>query len=264
METRKAARALMATSAAAFAEVRREIEALAETRVLPVDVHVPCVAVAVRLAVPRIEDVLSASAEIPPSFDLAKIHRLRVYAAAAWHAYTLSFPVNRSLIEGLSGEATACRETFSMYAHAFVQQGWIRGPARVGSKPGMQALAHDVLDLAEMLSEAWPRIEGVGLQGWHLARASAIGLDLLIAWSVKSNDPPADAERTCARALSVLAYVYDDCRALIRQLRAADGDADDIAPPVGVPDDPDNDDSDEDQRREADAQDVQPRGVLPN
>ena len=198
------------------------------------------------MAVPRIRQVAARSTEIPEAFELAKIHSLRVYAAATWHAYVQSLTVNASLVDGLRREATECRATLLMYADALAEHGWIRKrPGRMGTKAGMQALAHDVLDLAERLSEAWPRIQAVGIEGWHLVHASAIGLDLLIVRSVRSHVPDPHAEQTCARALSVFAYAYDECRELVRRWKAGDEDLEEIAPSIGVLDRDDEDENED-------------------
>jgi hypothetical protein len=246
VNTRDVIEELMAASATAFEDARGDAETLAEHRVLAVDVHVPTIVLAVAMSAPRIEEIVAASsARIPETFDLVNVIRLRTFAAAAWHAHAQATGVNPKLMRETFAEAVSCREALLHWAQGLAEHGWIRKEplAGIGRHNDACALAYDVIGLAALLSTTWPRSAALGLQVWHLARATALGLELLLAQSARSRVEES-AYRMRARTFSVVVWAYDECRQLIRQLRHDEGDHDDIAPSIGVPARPDDDDQD--------------------
>jgi len=240
--TRDVIEALISTSPPALANARARAERLAEDRVLAVDVHVPTIVLAVAISAPRIEEVIAAaSSRIPTTFDPADVANLRTYAAAAWHAHVRATVVSNARMQTLLDEAVACREALLVWARGLAETGWLaRAPhADTGRRSDARALAHDIVALVELLTEAWPQIGVFGIQGWHLARATGLALDLLVAREAGTRVDEG-ARRMRARAFSVLAWAYDACRELLRELRRDDGDLEDIAPCIGVPERPED------------------------
>lgn len=234
----------MRTGAAAFAEVQPHIEAVRDDPRL-LELHVPSVALAIRLSAPQIEDVVARERDLPRAFDVSAVTRLRTYAAAAWHAYARSLPVNESLVDDLTREALATREELTLYARAFSCNGWVREadlpPLR--RRPSPRVLARDVLALVEVMGGVLPRLQLVGIQSWQLARAAAVALDLWIASTQPGHAPEPDAGEACTGACSILVSAYSDCRAVVRWVRAEHGDFDDVAPSLGL-DEPYGEDGD--------------------
>jgi hypothetical protein len=265
--TKDVMEALMKASESALAEVRAQAEALAEDRVLPLDGHLPMAVLAVALSVQRIEEVVAASpSRIPEEFDLANVTRLRTYAAAAWEAHVRATWVKTKAMRALLDESFACRECLLVWARGLADVGWIRKEAlaEIGQRKGSYALAHDLLGLAALLSDVGPRLALMGMQDWHLARASALGLDLFVALAAGSRVDQA-SKRMRARAFSLLAWAYDECRRLIRWLRWEERDFEDIAPSIGMPVRPeDDDDEEDDEEDEAPSRDVPPAETLPS
>ncbi|HET6583165.1 MAG TPA: hypothetical protein VFG69_06955 [Nannocystaceae bacterium] len=236
METRETVRELLALGPAAMEELRGEIEAVPDERVIACDLYVPGIAIAVTLAVPRIEEIVAAGRDIPAEFEIEKILRVGGYAAAAWHAYVRAMEVSDVVVDALVHEATACREALLSYVTACARHGWVRKAplANVGKVAGPRGLALDVVDLAELLSECWWQVEALGFPRALIGRATALGVDLLVAVSQPKRPADPDAARTCARAFTLLLTTYDECRTLVRRLRYREGDHDEIAPPIGI------------------------------
>jgi hypothetical protein len=247
--TREVMESLMTTSESALEEVRAQAEALAEDRVLAVDAHVPMLVLAIALSAARIEEVVAASSsKIPRDFDLANVTRLRTYAAAAWQAHVRATWMKKRVMRALLDESAACHEALLVWARGLADVGWIRKDAiaALGRHEGTHAVAHDLLELVEVLSGVGPRLALMGMQDWHLARASALGLDLFVSLAASSRVDAA-AKRMQARAFSLLVWAYDECRSVIRWLRRDEGDLEDIAPSLGVRLRPDEDDDDDDE-----------------
>jgi hypothetical protein len=106
------------------------------------------------------------------------------------------------------------------------------------------------------------------MQDWHLARASALGLDLFVALAAGSRVDET-SKRLRARTFSLLVWAYDECRRLIRWLRWDEDDLEDIAPSIGIPARPDDEDDDDDDAplREVPAAEPEPsptKRCLPN
>jgi hypothetical protein len=248
MVTQEMIEELIAAGEPAFEAARAEREALAPDRLLPVEVHVPMIVLAVAMTASRIEEVVGAAqATIPATFDRANVTRLRTYAAAAWRAHVRSTRVSRSGMRKLLADAVQCRQALLVWAHGLADCGWLRKDqlAGIGHEDGPHALALDCVGLAEVLTETWPRCEMLGLHAQHLARATALGLDLVVALSAGTHAVDDGALRERARAFSVLERAYEECRRLIRWLRRDEGDLEDIAPSIGTPVEPDDEGDDD-------------------
>ncbi len=229
-ETRDIIEALIAGSRAAFEETRVEREAIRDPEDVPGDVNVGLVVLAIVMSAPRIEETVEAArARVPASFDLRNVTRLRLYAAATWHALVRTTPASQFVAQALFREAIPVHRTMSAWARRLAQLGWIRRepPQRIGNAEAPRPLAHDLVTLAEWLTEAWPQCEPLGLPASELARSTAIGLDLFV---LMSNEPRAEDPRTLALAFELMARAYDECRRLVALLRRREGDLEDIAP----------------------------------
>jgi hypothetical protein len=181
---------------------------------------------------------------VPASFDLRNVTRLRLYAAAAWHAYVRTVPLTHELMQAVFREAIPFHREMTRWARRLAGLGWIRTEplAQIGRDEGARDLAHELVALAEWLTEAWPHCETLGLHGSHLARSTALGVDMLVVLSPEPRAVDADSRRALARAFELMARAYDECRRIVAWIRHREGDLEDIAPALDAlgqsPDDP--------------------------
>jgi hypothetical protein len=233
VETKDIIEELIAASRPAFEATRAEREAIGEVDDVPEDVHVLLVVLAIVMCAPQIEETVEvARARVPASFDLRNVTQLRIYAAAAWHAYVRTVPLTNEVMQAVFREAIPFHRSMIRWARRLAGLGWIRREplAHIGRDEGPRALAHELIALAEWLTEAWPHCEPLGLHGSDLARSTALGVDVFVVLSPEPRRLDEEARRSLACAFELMARAYDECRRIVAWVRHREGDLEAIAP----------------------------------
>ena len=243
VETKDIIEELIAASRTAFEATRAERESIGEADDVPEDVHVLLVVLAIVMSAPQIEATVDA-ARVPAEFDLRNVTQLRVYAAAAWHAYVRTVPLTDDVMQAVFREAIPFHRSMIRWARRLAGLGWIRREplAHIGRDEGPRALAHELIALAEWLTEAWPQCEPLGLHGSDLARSTALGVDVFVVLSPEPRRVDEGSRRALALAFELMARAYDECRRIVAWIRHSEGDLETIAPALDAlgqsPDDP--------------------------
>lgn len=170
-------------------------------------------------------------------FDVDRALRLEAYVMALSHAHRewLNAVKPQDGFEALIEEATQLRENLFSDASALVQRQLMDGAhlAELLGTIGYKNLASDLLVLAGMFREQYPKIAGkCATQKAEVARADQLAADILRAVGLKEQGTALIAETTDIRnrAFTIVIELYDQVRRAIQYLRWKEDDADTIAP----------------------------------
>ncbi len=214
----------------------KEIMAVPEEELLPLnfDVHV---AISIVLgALGKIEPLIPAVSKLP-GIKHARVTALEDYARAAGEA-SVRFDVATEPpagIVGLNEAAIALREKFRVSAQSLVNAELLPEDkvAMFQGLTGYRNVAYELAGWANVLQEYWSAIQGkttVTLE--DLGQAKLVAEELVQAAGERDQQPAAvsSAARIRQQAMTLLAGSYDETRRGILYLRWAEGDADTIAP----------------------------------
>ena len=105
--------------------------------------------------------------------------------------------------------------------------------AELKKVPGYRALASDVLALVALFKQHWSVLENktpVTLAALNDAGNRAVELLAAVGMREQGPIPTGEAARLRQKAYTLFVRAYEDTRRAVVYLRAADGDADEIAP----------------------------------
>ncbi|HEU4534922.1 MAG TPA: hypothetical protein VFS00_12420, partial [Polyangiaceae bacterium] len=229
--------------AAAMARVQAEIDAMPRGAVRRSTVNVPNAVVLVLGALPkmlRLRDEMRETFVNPP-FEL--LDKLRDYALAAAYAHARALPHDEgeTRVRTLLNEAVPLRGRLLSSAETLAAFGLL-DPLEVSAVrrgTGHVDTAQDLSSLVGLLRDAGPEVVAKSpLTEADLARAAELGGLLLEALGQRQSGAdgwgdPDEAEERVAKAYTLMANAYNQGRRLVSFLRWNEGDADDIAPPLG-------------------------------
>ncbi|WP_437776921.1 hypothetical protein [Sorangium sp. So ce1097] len=225
-------------AAAAFDKALPEIEALSPERLISVNLDIPRVVSQVLGVLPGLLALRPAVAEHLPTFELARLDRLEIYALAAWYAHLLwlSSGDAENAVKPLLAEAAPLRENLLGDAEALARRGLLDAAtvADIRAGQGHIDMANDLVALSTLFSASWSEIAGkTAATEEEVRRAGEVGPQLLAALGVREHGKgpgPTEAADKRARAFALLVHAYDQIRRAVAFLRWDEGDADEIAP----------------------------------
>jgi hypothetical protein len=228
-----------AAALAAYARVEPRLLAFAPEDLVTVYVEVPRAVNAVLGALPHLRAMREEIVQNLPNHPIDALDNLEDYALAAWYADLLyTTPAAELDTKKLTEEASALREGLLVAAEALAHRNLL-DPKRVGEirkGRGHADMASDLIALAEIFREAWDKVRAkTAVDEAELARAADLGVRLLAAVAAKPGkgaQPPrlTDAADRRARAISLVAKAYEECRRAVAYLRWHEGGDGELAP----------------------------------
>lgn len=235
--------ALPGAHEAAFARVWKEIKALPNDQVRRITLHVPSTAILALGALPAMQALRGAMIAELVNPPLEALDKLEDYALAAAHAHASVLPEDEGETElrVLVTEATPLRERLLLSAEAAASFGLLdaKQVAAIRRGSGHIDTAQDLWALATLFHKAWPTLRSrVACTQDDLARAAELSNRLLKALGRRNQgtdgaNDPVEAQEQLGKAYELFRRAYEACRHAIVYLRRHEGDADDIAPPLG-------------------------------
>jgi len=149
----------------------------------------------------------------------------------------MATPANDGKLQFQIAEATKLKKSLLVWADALADRG-LMSPERIAeirAGTGHVDLAKDMVALGGMFGSAWSTIEDkCAITKEEVDRAKQLGLELLIGLGVKREGGDEASMRTKAKAFTLFAKAYDQCRRVVAFLRWDVGDQDAIAPSLYV------------------------------
>jgi hypothetical protein len=195
-------------------------------------VHAVTVALA---AAPRIDPLVPAMRELA-GFELEHARSLRTYAMAAWYADAVATAPDDGRFAALLDEGIPLRRSMLVAADALADRGLLSADrvAEIRAGSGHHDTAQDLVALAELFGAHWKAIERkTAITRDEVDRAETLGAELLRALvERRDNTGSPELHQQRARAFTLFARAYDQCRRALAYLRWEHGDADEIAPSI--------------------------------
>jgi len=222
---------------AAFDAVAAEIAAVPETELLPITIDVLGAASTVRGVLPELRAMRPEFESNLRHFDFERFDRLEQYARALTHTQGVyrSATAPKSDVTALANELIAVRDRLYLSAMSLVGYQLMDGERLKSCKTqlGYRAVAADVFTLATVFRDHWEQVQGqTPVTLASLVKARNLADELLEAMGLKDQAPVTSGEAALTRqkAFTLFVRTYEKARRAVHYLRAADGDADDIAP----------------------------------
>jgi len=224
-------------AAAAYESLGDELSALSPDEVMRVNVDVSRAASRALRVTPHIRELLPDIERQLPALPLERLRKLETYALAAWYAHACAWRIRKlSPTRELVIRAKPLRNKLLKAADVFSDAGFIDRTrvTTIRSGQGRLDMAKDMVALAHILQQAWPRIGPNALvTPEDLQQAGDLGQELInaIAHGERAlhDQRWAMADR-CARAFTLLWRAYDTAQRALVFLRWREGDAWEIAP----------------------------------
>jgi hypothetical protein len=227
----------------AYARVLAEIEALPLEETRHITVNVPAASMLALGALPKIRALREAMVTYLTFPPLEALDKLYDYAHAAAHAHAcLVLQGDReTALRPLLAEASPLRERMLLSAELLANCGLLKAGTVAAIRRGTGRLdaAQDLAALATLFSSEWPSIESkVPVTRADVERAAELGKQLLDALGRRQqrtdgSAEPGELETQLAKAYELFRRAYGQCRRAVVYLRYDEGDADEIAPPLG-------------------------------
>jgi hypothetical protein len=227
-------------AAAAFEQVRADIEALPPGEMVRITAHVPTVVSIAIGALPNLEAARAQIAKQLPFFDLAELDKLPAYTRALYHAYLLTLPSADAQVtlQTLLAEAAPLRERLLVVAEGLVHFNLAdrervasirRGTGHLDTANDLVALAHlfqstDSSVLARTLLTP-AEIERASELGWAIV--STLGQRRV---GTNGGSAPNVYEDACVRLFRLVVRTYDQGRRALGYLRWNEGDLNEKMP----------------------------------
>lgn len=228
-----------AAAFAAYGRVEPKLLALTPEDLVTVYVEVPRAVSAVLGALPHLRSMRDEIVQNLPNHPIEALDQLEDYAYAAWYADLLySTPASELDTKKLTEEAGTLREGLLVGAEALAHRNLL-DPKRVGDirkGRGHADLASDLIALAELFREGWDKVRTkTAVEEEEVDRAADLGVRLLAAVALKPGKGAAqpkitDAADRRARAITVVAKAYEECRRAVAYLRWHEGGDGELAP----------------------------------
>ncbi|UQA58769.1 hypothetical protein [Polyangium aurulentum] len=225
-------------AAAAFAEVRPEMDALAKDDLAVINTDIPrAVSIAIGAA-PHLVALRARFVEELPKHAVQYLDNLEKYALAAWYAHLVALPAPspENTVKKLMEEGAPLRESLLVGAEALAHAGFFdrERVAKIRSGTGYVDSASDLVALSALFSEHWAAVGNKTAIEWsQVERAAELGPQILVALGERELPAGAKAEELAdlrVRAFSLLVRAYDQCRRAAAYLVWGTGDLDEIAP----------------------------------
>ena len=227
------------TGAQAYAVMHDEIAAVSDDLLVPITVDIPQAIEIVLAAAGRIDELMPQLEKLS-TLDIARILKLRLYAAACQHAHTLATaPDQEPRLPKLLEEAAKLREDLLATARLLVLFEVVTADrvAAISTGPGYVELANALEQLAILFEELWEQVESrVPVTAEMVERAPVLALELhalLGARKVRQGERSA-AQRMRQRAFTLLIKVYEECQSAVEFLRRHEDDAVSFTPSLFV------------------------------
>ncbi len=228
-----------AAALAAYTRVEPRLAALTQEDLVTVYIEVPRAVSAVLGALPHLRGMRDEIVASLPKHPIETLDELEDYALAAWYADLLyTTPASELDTKKLSEEAAGIREGLLVAAEALAHRNLLDA-GRVGEirkGRGHADLANDLITLADLFRESWDKVRAkTAVEEAELDRAADLGVRLLVAVSAKPGKGSAaqpkitDAADRRARAISLVAKAYEECRRAVAYLRWHEGGDSEIA-----------------------------------
>lgn len=226
------------SAAQAYQSVLAEIEAVPDDALRPIIVDIP-MACALGLGAAELIGPLRAEITALPGIEVASVAKLRTYALAALFAnavYTNS--LNDQAFKKVLEEAGPLREALLVGAEALAHRGLlpVSRVAEIRAGQGHQDTADDLIALAALFREAWPKIQGkTAVVREEFERAAILGSELHAAVGARrvgggGSTGSQELWKARHRAFTLFLRAYDECRRGVQYLRWHAGDADRYMP----------------------------------
>ncbi|WP_437538281.1 hypothetical protein WME79_20115 [Sorangium sp. So ce726] len=229
-----------AAALAAYARVEPKLLELGPDDLVTVYVEVPRAVSSVLSALPHLRELRDEIVRDLPNHPIAMLDELEDYVLAAWYADLLySTPASELDTKKLTEEAGTLREALLVAAEALGHRNLLdkQRVADIRKGKGHADLASDLIALAELFRGSWDKVRAkTAVEDEELERAADLGVRLLAALAAKpgkgSSAAPkiTDAGDRRARAISLVAKAYEECRRAVAYLRWHEGGDGDLAP----------------------------------
>jgi hypothetical protein len=226
--------AQITTAPQAFAAVRAEIEAIPADQLAHLNVEVSRATRCGLVTARNVQALLPELAEVHP-FDVRPVRMLRIYSLALSHAHSLAIEGDGEVppLPILVAEATPLRERMLRTAELLVLYGIVseQRVAAIRRGHGYVDLIDDLLALARMLEELWPRVrDSVMTTREELERAVSLSAQLQTALALQEArqtplTPPEGRRFVRSQAFTLFYRAYQQARRGVVFLRWDEGDA---------------------------------------
>lgn len=228
-----------AAALAAYGRVEPKLLALGPDDLVTVYVEVPRAVSAVLGALPHLRELREEIVRDLPNHPIDLLDELEDYVLAAWYADLLySTPATELDLKKLTEEAAGLRESLLVAAEALAHRNLLdkQRVADIRKGKGHADLASDLVSLNELFRSGWDKVRAkTAVEDEELNRAADLGMRLLAALASKpgkgaSAPKLTDAADRRARAISLVAKAYEECRRAVAYLRWHDGGDSELAP----------------------------------
>jgi hypothetical protein len=225
-----------ATAKAHYDALLPEIEAVAETQLVPRNLDVPtAVQIALR-SMPVLESLQDRMASLPSQFfDHAKVEKVQSYALAAWYAHlaVIQYEAQGPDKDAMLAEAQELRRLMLLDAEVLAARGFVSVEAVDGIRQGRSHVdtANDLVALASLFEGAWDRVRGrMATTESEIDRAEALGPQLLMMLAQEDSPELSTTHDRAHQAFSLFYNAYEECRRAVAFFRHHEKDVDDIFP----------------------------------
>ncbi|AUX42903.1 hypothetical protein SOCE26_043410 [Sorangium cellulosum] len=229
-----------AAALAAYGRVEPKLLELGPEDLVTVYVEVPRAVSSVLAALPHLREMREEIVRDLPNHPIEMLDELEDYVLAAWYADLLySTPASELDTKKLTEEASTLREGLLVAAEALAYRNLLdkQRVADIRKGRGHSDLAGDLVALAELFRGSWDKVRAkTAVEDAELERAADLGVRLLAALAAKPGKGSAaapkitDASDRRARAISLVAKAYEECRRAVAYLRWHDGGDGELAP----------------------------------
>ncbi|MEY4549830.1 MAG: hypothetical protein RL685_6025 [Pseudomonadota bacterium] len=214
-----------------------EITSVPEAELLPVTLDIVAITTSLIGILPELRGLRGQIEAKWRDFDFASFDNLDQYALALLHAHGAC---NRALapkaaVADAAAELTRIRDQLYAVALPLPAYGLISRSALDKCKVdvGYRPLIGDVITLVGVFRDSWPALAGkVPVTEEELLQAKGLALDLQEQLGMKEQAPVTNVDAALLRqkAFTLFIRTYEEARRAVLYLRAAQGDADEIAP----------------------------------
>jgi hypothetical protein len=223
----------------AYNQLRDEIQAVAPSDYVMINIDVPTAITTVLGALPAIRALRPRVAAELTQFDIARFDKVEAYALALGHAHAGYMAASQPAesLDMLSEEGTRLRELLVSDARALAERRLVDGD-RLRQLKGVRAyrnLAFDLLTLARLFRDVWGSVQGkCAVQLKEIQRAEALADQILQAVGHREQAPTTvvEAAEIRQKAFTLFMGAYEHVQRAVRFLRSEAEDWDDIAPSI--------------------------------
>jgi hypothetical protein len=221
----------------AYERVKADLAAVKADELIQLNLDVTPAVTTVLGVLPEIKALRERIVKELPTFDLASFDKLEDYALAlsSTHTDVLTATTPPDDLTGVVAEASDMRDRLAADSKALAAHKLLDltplGQLKGGT--GYKSLAQDLQVLSKVMQDSWPQIQGKSATtADDLKTANQMSTRLMRIVGLRERSPAivATASEARLRAFTQLIHVYEDARRAVTYLRAAEGDADTIAP----------------------------------